>query len=604
MHVGDCMKGSPMNLNLLRSILAALAVGGVMISGGKAVISQASADVFGSGASSFVARPVTIRTVALSRDQAPGMPVGVKFNYFESIAPTINELGQIAFQARLVIGNDSEYSSIWSEGSGALASVAVVGMPAPGIPLGRPFVSLGGPAINDAGATVFHGTLAWRNSPESPGDVVFGYHAGIWSDRGGTPELVLRLGDPAPGAPGGIAFDSQGYRFNDLGKFAFLARFDYRIGDDHDAVKFGIWSESGDGLRLIALAGVEAPGVENGSFRQLYAPLLNNRGHVVFKGVLQPTLTSALLASRYGIWSDRGGSVALVLREGQHLPTTASSSAPATGFHIHAFNGRDNIAFSASVKLSATEHRQGIWLERNNAISPIMLAGDWAPGTPANVIFKGASTFVLNDSGQIAFFGTLEPGHGALIGQNLRTHNDSGIWFHDGEELGLIAKVGDLVSNDPIRTRLISLSSPMLNARGQVAFKGWATTDEDAGNESAFSGLWVADPGCQPRLVVRTGVPIDVDNGAGIDLRTLVSIDFPSSPISYGSGVYSGADDGRGRSFNDRGQLAFHGSFEDGSYGIFVVNTFPIPEPNSVVFTGLGALVLLGTRRYSQSGAF
>jgi hypothetical protein len=58
--VGDCMKGNPMNLNLLRSVLAALVVGGVVIPGGQAVASQASADIFGSGANSLEGESIPI----------------------------------------------------------------------------------------------------------------------------------------------------------------------------------------------------------------------------------------------------------------------------------------------------------------------------------------------------------------------------------------------------------------------------------------------------------------------------------------------------------------------------------------------------------------
>lgn len=57
--VGVCRKGRPMKL-FLRNDLVALAVGGAMILGGRTFISQAAADTFGSGASSFDIEFVTI----------------------------------------------------------------------------------------------------------------------------------------------------------------------------------------------------------------------------------------------------------------------------------------------------------------------------------------------------------------------------------------------------------------------------------------------------------------------------------------------------------------------------------------------------------------
>ena len=587
--MGGCRKGRPLN-HSFRGVFIALAVSGVIVLAGKPFVSRTAAASFGSETNSFVLPSATVRTVALSGAQAPSLPAGVQFTYFESVAPTINELGQTAFQARLQVGNEFEYSSIWSEGTGILAPLAIVGTAAPGMPPERPFSRLYGPVIDNAGAVAFTGDVEWWHTPAFPGDVIIGNHAGIWSNRRGSVELAVRMGDSAPGASDGIVFDYfRGHRSNDFGNIAILAMFDHKIDGAYDQSKLGIWSEGiGGGLRLVALTGAAAPGVENGSFQQLYAPLLNNRGHVAFQGILQSTLTSAARTSGSGIWSDRGGSVELVLRNGAQLPVAPNLSAPAIGFSLFSFNGRDDIAFSAIVRHSATEQRQGLRLEQNGNISPIMVEGDWAPGTPQGAAFSGSGWFALNDSRQVAFSGTLEDGRGGVIGQKVPNRNDSGLWFHDGEELNLIARVGDLVPNDPTKARFLSVGGPVLNARGKVAFNGLATTVDEAGNESRFQGIWVADPGGQPRLVVRTGVPIDVKNGEGIDLRTLVAIDFASSNGNLGIGPYSGANDGRGRILNDRGQLAFHGQFEDGSYGVFVLDTLAIPEPRTLVMLAMG----------------
>jgi hypothetical protein len=89
-----------------------------------------------------VAHAATIRTVALSGQQAPGAPDGVTFGPdFNSIAfgiPVLNDDGQTAFVANLS-GNGVDFANdqgIWSEGSGNLALVAREGEQAPGAQIG------------------------------------------------------------------------------------------------------------------------------------------------------------------------------------------------------------------------------------------------------------------------------------------------------------------------------------------------------------------------------------------------------------------------------------------------------------------------------------
>ena len=69
-----------------------------------------------------VAHAATLRTVALSGQQAPGTPDGVVFGgFFEP--PVLNDAGQTAFLA--------DGYGVWSEGSGSLALTARVGDHAP-----------------------------------------------------------------------------------------------------------------------------------------------------------------------------------------------------------------------------------------------------------------------------------------------------------------------------------------------------------------------------------------------------------------------------------------------------------------------------------------
>ena len=95
------------------------------------------------------------------------------------------------------------------------------------------------------------------------------------------------------------------------------------------------------------------------------------------------------------------------------------------------------------------------------------------------------------------------------------------------------------------------------------------------------------------RLIVRQGDTIDVDDGPGIDLRTIRYLSVFSSN--------TGNDDGRGSGFNDLGQLAFKATFTDGATGIFVSDRVAvIPEPSSLLLAGLvGVAFILSTRVHS-----
>ncbi len=121
-----------------------------------------------------------------------------------------------------------------------------------------------------------------------------------------------------------------------------------------------------------------------------------------------------------------------------------------------------------------------------------------------------------------------------------------------------------------------------LSNRGQMAFFGrLAGAGVTAANNE---GIWAQDPGGTLRLIVRSGEMLDVDDGPGVDLRTVKSIgvfDFP--------GVTTAIQ--RGLQFNDRGQVEFEALFTDGSSGIFVSDAVAVPEPAAAT---LVACLILG----------
>src|SRR5262245_24114265 len=125
---------------------------------------------------------------------------------------------------------------------------------------------------------------------------------------------VALTGQPAPGAPGGVTYESFGADYfaggidplfrgpvlNDAGQAAFRANL---AGSGIDfANNQGVWSEGSGSLALVGRTGSQAPGASAGmNFStypefELFLPVLNNAGETAFYG--------AVADGRLGLWSE------------------------------------------------------------------------------------------------------------------------------------------------------------------------------------------------------------------------------------------------------------------------------------------------------------
>lgn len=129
-----------------------------------------------------------------------------------------------------------------------------------------------------------------------------------------------------------------------------------------------------------------------------------------------------------------------------------------------------------------------------------------------------------------------------------------------------------------------SVSGPVLNAAGQTAFSG--TLIGEGVTSANNQGLWVTGSDGLPQLIARSGDLFDVSNDPiSSDLRTISGLVLITGSVQFPTSG-SGGEDGRPRSFNDTGQLAFFATFTDGSRGIFVatIDGFS-PAPFRVTIT-------------------
>ena len=512
--------------------------------------------------SASVAEAQLLRKVAMTGDDALGTEVGAKFGNVNW--PVLNAGGQVAFSATLTNTDLFNDQGVWSEGSGPLGLVARRGDPAPGTAAGVTFDYFGDVALNDSGQSAFFSHL------RGPGVFAFNDY-GVWSQGTGSLEKVVRSGDPAPGTPSGVTFISGLIEpvFNGGGRSAFLAQVTGNAVSSAD--DWGIWAEGP--LALVAREGNQAPGLPAGvNYNLLGQPSLNSAGQMIFFGrVAGSGVTSA---NEGVIWSNRTGTIAAVVREG-NAAVGVGAGVSFRDLGASVLNTHGMIAFHSRLSGGGvtTANDGGIWSEQSGVMSLVVREGNQAAGTPAGTNFADFNSPVLNNAGQIAFRATLT---GAGTG--------SGIWSEGFAGQHLVARTGAQAPGTPFGAVFNILGAPVFNSAGQTAFQGFLT---GGGTTSATSqGIWAEDQAGLLRLIARAGDLLEVSPG---DFRTIASLGFRP---------YSNNDSGRPSGFNDLGQLAFLAQFTDGTSGVFVSSLAAVPEPPALVLCSavLGVVLLRRTR--------
>jgi hypothetical protein len=496
---------------------------------------------------------VPFRTVALSGQSAPGTESGVVF--FDFDLPLINDNGKVAFfgvldGSSIVVGANDE--GVWSEGGGSLGLVARTGSAAPGAGIGETFDQFDDPLRFGASGTAFSGGLEGPGLGTTNDD-------GIWSEVGGSLVLVAREGSQAAGTDPGVNFKNfDAPVLNSTGATAFYSGLD---GPGVDGTNSGgIWSEGGGNLALVARAGDPSPGtgpgvVFNTNFNN---PVLNSAGQTAYFADL--TGTGVDSTNNAGIWSNAGGSLALVVRAGDSAPGTDPGVVFNNNINDPVINGAGNIAILAQLDGPGVDltNSHGIWSDVGGALDLVVREGDPAPGTGSGVNFLYLDDPVLNGAGRIAFYSK-------LTGTGVDGFNDKGIWSDVSGTLALVARAGDAAPGTGAGVNFIDIGDPLLNGAGRIAFFAVLTgAGVDSSNDR---GIWVTDGSGALHLVVRTGTEVEVAPG---DFRTIAYLEISGSDLSQQGGL--NGEDGRGTSFNNAGELAIYAVFTDDEAGILVIS--------------------------------
>lgn len=490
--------------------------------------------------------------VALSGVQAPGVSTGQVFSSF--FAPVLSGDGAVYVQAELSgpAVTSGNRIAIWHTAGGDLGLLARGGeLAADGKHYGA--IDTFGFRVSAAGHAAF---TTESNS--------------LWFGRAGAIQRIARAGDIAPGPSGPIG-TIQG-QFNDL-TVNVLGEAAYRTGVGASTATNSYYLLTGDGLQLIAQGQGLSPG--NGTYGQLTNLRMGNDGQVTFQASLQGTPAEALGLFRVEtVMVGRPGAVAPLVTERDPLDiggTVGYLDNIEDGIGV---NGVGDVVFSGTVTSTpgaAGNLGSALWVANADGIE--LVAREQMPvwNLPGYMLNGRMSDPFINDDGLVVFNGFVS--NGLDVDSALLAGRD-GVWR-------ALARDGDTVPGTAGAYVFTSVSPTVgLNAAGQIVF---VTSIKRPGDSSSIQWPFVADESGHVRPVLLPGEQIDVDLGAGIDLRTV-----SGAYIRLGQSGSDGYSDG----LNDRGDLAVHLTFEDGSTGIFITT---IPEPASMVVLAI-SLVCLSRR--------
>ncbi|WP_432798660.1 PEP-CTERM sorting domain-containing protein [Poriferisphaera sp. WC338] len=517
------------------------------------------------------------RTVMLRGEQAADLPVGVTYRG-SAASITINQSGQVAFVDSLIgPGVDSNNDiAMFSEGSGTLKLVAREGSDAPGANPGDAFWTLNG-HISDTGDVAIRSRLKGA-----------GIHDvndwGMWSGNAGTLSKVIREGDQAPELSGGTLID--GIFFNDglpllnnAGHTAFFATLTGTgVSSANDR---GVWTDANGSLSLVARKGDGAPGTPTGvNFSHFSGLVMNDADQVAFRGTLSGAGVNS--DNQLGLWIGDSNSLTKIIRTGEAAPGTV----PGTKFDSlgsFAINDTGQSSFFGRLGLGGvinTANDTGIWTNSNGSLSSVVLEGEVATGAGPDAFFKTFSAINLGNTGHTTFFATLD-------GAGIDSTNDQSIWIENAGTLTMLAHEGDAAPGHDPGIVFGNFSSVISNKAGQVVFTAFMDGPGITGTNSL--SIWTADTNGQLSQLLQTGDLFDVDDDLlAEELRTV-------SSFQYMTNSYTGR--GHGTAFNDVGELAVRINFDDGSTGVFVLDTNAIPEPASLALLSISGLALLSRRR-------
>jgi hypothetical protein len=413
--------------------------------------------------------------------------------------------------------------------SGArLQEILKVGDPAPGFGSGVTISAIGDvPRIAPDGSITF--VVAVQGVPGATG-----VQAIYRVADGGRPELVFRSGDPAPGGETFSRFPGlpQTPRLHQ-GRLTFAGSEGPAGGPTRD----GIWSDRFGAFDLLMREKDRLPGMPADG--EVFGFSFFTRGEAVLLNA-EYSQGANVPPENEGLWRDRTGSWDLLLINGMQAPGLGAgvvfdADPLSTWGPLFAFRARGDGRVLAQAWVSGSgvtqDNDEALWIERDAGLAVLVREGDPAPlsGTKPGRGGTFGPTFSsptfgsdgenaipdINDAGAVVFGAVLRTKEGRL----------NSLWTTRSGSLELIAKGGLPLSGSapgspapglPSGATFATFSTSDLNGRGDIAFEGFADEFGDATNLT--EGIWLERSG-QIALVAAEGRPVPRVTGASfVDL--------------------------------------------------------------------------------------
>jgi hypothetical protein len=450
-------------------------------------------------------------------------------------------------------------------GAYSFTKVKQIGDPAPGG--GTHFLDFEPGGLNDRGEAIYGTDIATLADPHvSIGEGVF------LSQSGEELELARSGGT----APGGGTFNGQPLALlsdtalHDPGDAAFtfqLSPFNLPLGVNAGTFRY---SHATRVLSSVVQPGVTVEPAGGGIFAGVgFGNSLNNAGELIFHGIIATDQGIHLPGEPYvglgiGVFkADNHNHISSVAVPGDAAPGGGKFDWADAGWIEHP----GDVAFLAHLageEASAPEFApQAVTINtlgslyvkdgHTGKITSIVHQGDPAPG---GRVFRQVLQPVMNHRGEIAFPGDLSapPDVWQVLG----------VYLYSAGATTAVAQPGDDMpgGGEFVTASSVGGGQVHLNNRGEVAFNAVLSTDT-LGTGGLDTGLFVWSRGSL-RLVARTGTVIP---GMGTVAGLFTGAN--SIPPPPGSSPNSGAIN------NDRGQVLFTATFEDGTDALLVATPAP-----------------------------
>jgi hypothetical protein len=353
------------------------------------------------------------------------------------------------------------------------------------------------PRMDEDGSVVFTATL------EGPA-VTAANRTGIWSGDPGAVTLIERAGSQAAGVAPGTVWSSFPFDFalfsppigsGRLGITATLTGPNVSSLQDE-----GVWLHESGVTQLVAREGDAAADLAPGLvFASVLSIDVNGVGDAFVRGSVNGSGVTS--ANDECFWTNRGGALEVILREGDAAPGMPGIVFGGAGQYVGTGYSFESVAWNDASKLGIQANITGpgidygnneaLWLERASGLTLVAREGDEAPGFSGNVTYGGSSVTAdfgdieVNALGQVAFLARVG-------GSNLPFAFPI---FSD--HTGVLTKV--VMSGDPAPGTDQTFGiygGPLLSDGGRIAFRAALSN----GGQWPPFGIWWDQPGAAGQL--------------------------------------------------------------------------------------------------------